>query len=170
MINHFNFKSLAFYGVVIASVLILFKTVTAYGENHLHATSPINSRYSLTLSKNFPNCKQTNKLILNILQSGIYLNASLSPVITNADTEQQLNLTGILKNQNLDLSGKIDIANFCQDPAFQTKVIQPIAIQMSQINLNNIPGQIKLNQNSTTLEFTAIPQTDQKAKPKSNSY
>lgn len=170
MINHFNVKSLAFYGVAISSVLILFKIVTAYGENHLHPTSPINSRYSLTLTKNLPNCKQTNKLILNILQSGIYLNASLSPVTTNADTEQQLNLTGILKNQNLDLSGKIDIANFCQEPISQTKATQPIAIQMSQINQNNIPGQIKLNQNSTTLEFTAVPQTDQKAQPKSNSH
>ncbi len=32
--NDFNFKSLGFYGVAIASVLILFKGVTAYGESH----------------------------------------------------------------------------------------------------------------------------------------
>jgi hypothetical protein len=170
MINHFNFKSLTFYGVAIASVLILFKTVTVYGENHLQATSLINSRYLLTLEKDLPNCKQTNTLVLNIQQSGIYLNASLLPVTANPDTQQQLTLSGLVKNQKLDLFGKIHISTFCQIPTSQKSVIQEIAIQMSQINQDYIPGQIKLNKNSTTLEFTAVPQLDQKATPKSNSH
>ncbi|MBK1988351.1 hypothetical protein A0J48_012505 [Sphaerospermopsis aphanizomenoides BCCUSP55] len=171
MINHFNFKSLAFYGVAIASVLILFKTVTAYGENHLRATTPINNRYRLNLATNLANCKQTNTLVLNIQQSGIYLNAALFPLTTtNTDTEQQLPLSGILKNQQLQLSGNIDSSIFCQTPASQTKQIQPITIQMSQMNTDKIPGQIKLDQNSTILEFTTLPQTDQKANPKSQSH
>ncbi|QFS47250.1 hypothetical protein GXM_04740 [Nostoc sphaeroides CCNUC1] len=53
--NHFNLKSLIFYGVAISSVLVLFKTVTVYGENNLKAPPAINGRYRLTLSENLPN-------------------------------------------------------------------------------------------------------------------
>lgn len=170
MINHFNFKSLAFYGVAITSVLILFKTVTAYGENNLRATPLINNRYLLTLATNLPNCKQTNTLVLNIQQSGIYLNASLLPVTANSVQEKQLTLSGLLNNPKLDLSGKVDSSAFCKVPTSQNSQIQPITIQMSQLNQDKITGQLKINKIPTTLEFTALPQTDQKATPKSESH
>ncbi|MBD2295955.1 hypothetical protein H6G06_21370 [Anabaena sphaerica FACHB-251] len=168
--NNFNFKSLAISGVAITSVLILFKTVTAYGENHLRATSLIHNRYHLTLAKNLPNCEKVNSLVLNIQQSGIYLNASLLTVNANTDTKTQLPLTGILKNQQLELSGKIDSSIFCQTPSVQNSQIQPITIQMSQLNNDNIPGQLKINNIPTTLEFTALPQTEPKATTKSESH
>ncbi|HCF30241.1 MAG TPA: hypothetical protein DEV81_24275, partial [Cyanobacteria bacterium UBA11049] len=71
MKNHFNFKSLAFYGIAIASVLILFKIVTAYGEKNLKAPVPIEGRYRLNLAQNIPICPQESNLVLDIQQSGI---------------------------------------------------------------------------------------------------
>ncbi|MFM2063489.1 MAG: hypothetical protein RLZZ507_3159 [Cyanobacteriota bacterium] len=168
--NNFNFKSLAISGVAIASVLILFRNVTAYGENHLRSTNLIHNRYHLTLTQKLPNCEKANTLIFNIQQSGIYLNASLFPVNTNTDTKKQLTLTGILQNQQLELSGKIDSSIFCQTPSVQNSQLQPITIQMSQLNQENIPGQIKINTIPTTLKFTALPQTNQKATPQSQSH
>jgi hypothetical protein len=35
--SHFNAKTLSFYGIAIGSVLLLFKTVSAYGETKLKA-------------------------------------------------------------------------------------------------------------------------------------
>ncbi|MBD2690401.1 hypothetical protein [Anabaena catenula] len=170
MRNNFNFKSLAISGIAIASVLVLFKTVTAYGENNLRATSLINSRYRLTLAKNLPNCEKGNSLILNIQQSGIYLNASLLPPQANADTKKQFPLSGKLQNQELHLSGKIDTSNFCQLPSAQNSPDQAITIQMSKLKNDHIPGQLKINNIPTTLEFTASAQTDQKEIPKTNSH
>jgi hypothetical protein len=34
MMNHLSLKSLAFYGVAIGSVALLFKVVSAYGETN----------------------------------------------------------------------------------------------------------------------------------------
>jgi hypothetical protein len=167
--NNFNFKSLGISGIAIVSVLILFKTVTAYGENHLQATPLIHNRYRLTLDKNLPNCQKANTLVLNIQQSGIYLNASLLPVTTNADPTKQLSLTGILNKQELYLSGKIDGSILCQIPSSQNSSVQTITIQMSQLNQDTIRGQLKLNSILTTLEFTALPQIDQEGTPKSDS-
>jgi hypothetical protein len=166
----FNFKSLIISGIAIASVLILFKTVTAYGENHLQANPIIPNRYHLTLQKNLPNCQKANTLVLNIQQSGIFLNASLLPLNNNVNTEKQLPLKGILKNQQLDLAGNIDTATLCQIPARQNISVQTIAIQMSQLNQDNIPGQLKINNIPTTLEFTALPQVENQKSDSKNSH
>ncbi len=37
MSNHFNLKSLAFYGAAIAFVVVLFSVTTSYGEAHVKA-------------------------------------------------------------------------------------------------------------------------------------
>lgn len=168
--NHFNFKSLAFYGVAIGSVLILFKTVTAYGESQLKASPTINSRYRLTLAKNLPNCEQANNLMLNIQQSGIYLNASLLPANTNAETEKPLSLTGLLKNQQLQLSGKIDQSILCNKPQSEKDPVETVIVQMALVDKSNISGQLKVNSIPQTLGFTAVPQSDQQPSPKANSH
>ncbi|WP_353931645.1 hypothetical protein WJM97_03400 [Okeanomitos corallinicola TIOX110] len=160
--NDFNFKFLATSGIAIASALVLFKTVTAYGENHLRATSLIHTRYHLQINQNLPNCQKTNKLILKIQQSGIYINAALLPIKTNAATKTPLNLTGKFKDQKLTLSGNINTGIFCQNSSVQNHQIQPITIQMSQLTQEYIPGQIKINNIPKTLEFTALPQTKKK--------
>ena len=37
IMNHLSLKSLAFYGIAIGSVALLFKVVSAYGETNLKA-------------------------------------------------------------------------------------------------------------------------------------
>jgi hypothetical protein len=156
--NHFNIKSLTFYGVAISSVLILFKTVTAYGENNLHPATPVPNHYLLTLKQNLPNCQQTNKLNLDIQQSGIYLNASLLPA-NNADTEKPLTLTGKLQNQQINLTGKINQALLCQTLNKSNNQQLAITLEMPTTKKDQISGQIKINNIASNLEFTAIPQT-----------
>ncbi|BAZ32521.1 hypothetical protein NIES4074_50270 [Cylindrospermum sp. NIES-4074] len=168
--NHFNLKSLTFYGVAIGSVLILFKTVTAYGESQLKPSPTINSRYRLTLAKNLPNCEQANTLMLNIQQSGIYVNASLLPANTNAETEKPLSLTGLLKDQQLQLSGKIDQSILCNKPQSQTDPIETVMIQMPLVKKGDISGQLKVNSIPQTLGFTAVPQSKQQPSPKADSH
>ncbi|MBD2387578.1 hypothetical protein [Cylindrospermum sp. FACHB-282] len=168
--THFNFKSLAFYGVAISSVLILFKAVTAYGENNLKTATSINSRYRLTLTENLPNCEKSNALTLNIQQSGIYLNASLLPANTNADTEQKLPLSGLLRDQQLSLSGKVDKSILCNDPQSQQEPINSITIQIPLVDKVSILGQLTVNGISKPLEFTAVPQTNKEKSPKSTSH
>jgi hypothetical protein len=174
MMNNFNFKSLAISGIGIASLLILFKTVTAYGENNLRTTSLINSRYRLTLAKNLPNCEKGNSLILNIQQSGIYLNASLLPPHANADNEKQFPLSGKLQNQALHLSGKIAHSILCPLPSSQKNSMQAITMKIPVVDQANISGQININSNPTTLEFTALPEAapdaDTEKTPKSKSH
>lgn len=168
--THFNFKSLAFYGVAISSVLILFKTVTAYGESNLKTAPSINNRYLLTLAENLPNCEKSNTLTLNIQQSGIYLNASLLPANTNADTEQKLPLSGLLRDQQLTLSGNVDKSILCNNPQSQQEPINSVTIQIPLVDKGSILGQLTVNGISKPLGFTAVPQTDKEASPKSNSH
>jgi hypothetical protein len=167
---HFSFKSLAFYGVAISSVLILFKAVTAYGESNLKTSPSIHNRYLLTLAQKLPNCNKSNPLILNIQQSGIYLNASLLPTNTNADIEQKLPLSGILKNNQFSLSGKIDQSILCNNPNSQKDPINSVTIQIPAVDKGSISGQLTVQDIPQTLGFTAVPQTDKEASPKSNNH
>ncbi len=167
--NHFNFKSLAFYGVAISSVLLLFKVVTAYGENNLKAPPPVNGRYRLTLAENLPNCEKSDTLTLNVEQSGIYLNASVLPAIANVDTDEKLSLTGILKNQQLNLSGKVGRSILCNIPRPQNDPLNSVTIQMQLMDKANITGQLTIKGIPQTLKFTAVPQKAQE-KSQKNSH
>ncbi|MDZ8240370.1 MAG: hypothetical protein RMZ69_25015 [Nostoc sp. ChiQUE01a] len=168
--NHFNFKSLAFYGVAISSVLVLFKTVTVYGENNLKAPPLVSDRYRLTLAENLPNCEKSDTLRLNIEQSGIYLNASVLPTNANADLDEEHSLMGILKNQHLNLSGKINRSSLCNIPHSQKDPLNSVTIQMQLVERGNIPGQLTLNGIPQTLKFTAVPEKVQEKSQKSNTH
>ncbi|MEA5505014.1 hypothetical protein VB735_18265 [Halotia wernerae UHCC 0503] len=168
--NNFNFKSLAFYGVAIGSVLLLFKAVTAYGENNLKASTMIGDRYRLTLTENVPNCEKSNPLMLNIQQSGIYLNASLLAANINADTENKLSLTGSLKNQQLNLSGKIDRDILCYVSDSRKDRQKSVIIQMQLQNQAQITGQLRVNGIPQPLRFTAIRQKAQEQTQKLQSH
>jgi len=152
MKNHFNFKSLAFYGIAIGSVLILFNVVTAYGEKNLKAPAPIEGRYRLNLSQNLPNCPQKSNLVLDIQQSGIYLNGSLLPADTDIQQaksgEKRPFLNGKLTPQQLNLAGTLP-TNVCNN-----RVAQAITIQ-SQLEGKNLKGQIALGSIPKAIEFTA---------------
>lgn len=162
--SHFNVKTLTFYGVAIASVLVLFKTVTAYGESNLQAPPVIGDRYRLTLTNNLPNCKKLDSLILKIQQSGIYLNASLLPATVNVDTEKSLPLTGIFTNKQFNLVGKIDTTILCNvAPPHSVTIKTQLASQGSLI------GQLSIRGIPQTLEFNATPEAAQTSE-KSNSH
>jgi hypothetical protein len=156
--NHFNFKSLTFYGVAIISVLLLFKTVTVYGENNLKAPPSINGRYRLTLSENLPNCEKSDTLTLKIQQSGIYLNASVLSANANADTDEKHSLAGIFRNQQLNLSGKVGKSILCNIPRPQNDSLNSVTIQMQLVDKNNMTGQLTINGIPQPLKFTAVPE------------
>ena len=99
--KHVKWKSLAFYGLTIVAVLVLFKAVTIYGESNLKAAFEISDRYRLIFADNLSNCEKLDDLMLNIQQSGIYLNGSLLSALNNTDltaSHQKPSLTGILTN------------------------------------------------------------------------
>jgi hypothetical protein len=163
--NHFNSKSLIFYGVAIGSVLLLFKIVTTYGEKNLQASAVLNSRYRINWTQNLPNCQQSEPLTLDIQQSGIYLNAFLVPTNATTDKEKRLYLTGILKNQQLNLKGKIDQAILCD-------IAPPKSIQaqMQLVDQGHLQGQLIISSISQTLEFNATPEAAQAPSKNLNSH
>lgn len=152
MMNHFNFKSLAFYGVAIASVLILFKVVTAYGETNLKAPVPISGSYRMKLAQNLPNCPKSSELLLDIQQSGIYLNASLLPANVNAQqvrsSEKSPSLTGKISNQQLSLAGTVPNSTFCNNQPQQVNI-------QSLLQGENLTGKLTLNTIPQQIAFTA---------------
>lgn len=152
MMNHFNFKSLAFYGVAIASVLILFKVVTAYGETNLKAPAPISGSYPMKLAQNLPNCPKSSELILDIQQSGIYLNGSLLPAKVDAQqarsSEKRPSLTGKISNQQLTLAGTVPKSTFCNNQPQQVNI-------QSLVQGENLAGKLTLNTIPKQIAFTA---------------
>ncbi|OUL21182.1 hypothetical protein BV372_32020 [Nostoc sp. T09] len=163
--NHFNLKSLAFYGIAIGSVLLLFKTVSAYGETNLKAPPAINNRYRLTLADDIPNCEKPDALILNLQQSGIYFNASFLPANTDAEiaTSNPKNdsLSGILRNKELSLSGKIDRSLLCNIASTQNALVHLATMQMQLVEQGNFTGQLTLRGSTRNFRFTAVPQKAQ---------
>ncbi|HAN74592.1 MAG TPA: hypothetical protein DCQ51_11020 [Planktothrix sp. UBA8407] len=111
MHNHFNLKSLAFYGTMIGSVLILFKGVTAYGETQLKAPITIGGNYSIEFD-NPPNCLKDKELTLKIEQSGIYIFANLG-LEKSADNLDKIALYGKFKEPEMILSGNSNPLLFC---------------------------------------------------------
>jgi hypothetical protein len=168
--NHFNVKSLTFYGVAISSVLLLFKVVTTYGEKNLKAPPVVNGSYRLILATNSPSCEKSDYLLLNMQQSGIYLNASLLPINANADTTQQPSLTGILKNQQVSFSGKINPEILCHPSNSQIRPSKSVVMEIQLKEQGKMTGQLMFNGVSQTLEFTAAKQSTPEKSQKSNSH
>lgn len=158
--GHFNFKSLAFYGVAIGAVLLLFEVVTAYGETNLKAPAPIDGRYRLSYTQNLPKCPKSDALVLTIQQSGIYLNGSLSPAQTNAQqptsAEEKPSMTGQLINQQLSLSGTVPQSTFCIKAVPQANDNSSSSVRIqSRVEGKNLEGKITLNGIPEAIGFTA---------------
>ncbi len=172
--SHFNYKSLTFYGVAIASVLLLFKTVTVYGENNLKTAPTISDRYLLKLAGNLPNCQQSDNLTLNVQQSGIYINASLLQVnkntVISTTNQNKYSLSGLLNNQQLNLSGKINRSNLCKTTPSQNSSVYSATMQMQLQDKNNVTGKLIINSIPQTLEFTAVAQTSKEESQKLKSH
>lgn len=168
MKSHFNLKSLAFYSVAIASVLLLFNVVTAYGERNLKAPTSINGRYRLSFAEKVPSCSKSDPLLLTIEQSGVYVNASLLPPQTNAQmttfAEEKHTLTGLLKEQQLSLSGSVPQTVACDQS--EASGFTAVAIK-GRVDGVAIAGQLTLHSASETVEFTA--QREDPVQPSQNS-
>lgn len=148
--SHFNLKSLTFYGVAITLVLGLFKVVSAYGESNLQAAPAIGGTYRFH-GESLANCLQSQNLVLEIQQSGIYLSGLLLPEKANNSTaiyrEKKPSLFGKWHNQGFTLSGSIPVLAACNhDPN------QPVTIEATW-EQDTLTGQIKLN--SRQLDFMA---------------
>lgn len=177
--SHFNFKSLAFYGVAIAGVVVLFELVTNYGETHLKAPPSIEGRYPLAFAQK-PDCLKSDALVLTIQQSGSYLSASLLPINTNGKrataASEKPSLTGQLSNQQLNLSGA-DKVKICNNAVPQTENIdRPNDNQPSLVNIQGqlegkiLQGRIKLSSISQAIEFTAQRESPAQPSEKSTSH
>lgn len=175
MHHHFNLKSLAFYGVAISSVLLLFKVVTAYGESTLKAPPEINSQYRLVFKNNLPICEKTNAPILNIQQSGIYLNGYLLPVTANIDNSTvnhtTSSLSGKFSEQKLNLSGKVLRYILCNTSDSPTKVntskpnnnsFSSVRIKIQLVDKGDLTGEINVGGSAKTIGLLAIPQKPNK--------
>jgi hypothetical protein len=157
--SHFNVKTLSFYGIAIGSVLLLFKTVSAYGETKLKAPPNINGSYQLIQAENLPACFQDRQLTLNVEQSGIYLFGNLS--LKNTSEQQKIEeipLSGNFKEHQIVMSGKSKVIN-CDS------VVQ-LTIQGQHDN-HNLVGQII--DNTTQKEGTFIAKYQKSKLPSSES-
>ncbi len=168
--SHFNLKSLTFYSVMIGSVLILFKGVTAYGESSLKAPKAIGGTYQLT-SSDLPDCLQSQRLTLTIEQSGLYIAAmlTLEPIksivpsgletgnLAKSDAiapkPQTIKLNGIMQSQPFTLSGKTAQLGNCL--AANPRVAEEIQLQTS-FQENNLLE--KLQWSALNLNFTGQSQ------------
>jgi hypothetical protein len=112
--SHFNAKTLSFYGIAISSVLILFKTVSAYGETKLNAPPHIDGNYQFLQTENLPNCLQDRQLTLNIEQSGVYLFGDLTVASKNKSEQKntvKIPVSGNFQDGLVVISGKGNVAS-----------------------------------------------------------
>jgi len=154
--SHFNLKSLAFYSVMIGSVLVLFNRVSVYGESSLKAPPNISGNYLLE-SQNLPDCLKSEKLNLAIAQSVIYLTGRFTT------QNQTIKLNGLLENaitdqasrrsQPFSLIGKTEQLANCP----QSKGNSPSEIQLkTQFQNKTLVGQIQWS--NLNLNFTGTHQ------------
>ena len=154
MSSHFSIKSLSFYAIAIGSVLLLFNVVTAYGEKNLKAPQTIGGRYRLTFNNPLPGCSQVAPLMLQLDQSGTYINAALLKPVVQAQTmsaEEKPTLTGLFNNQQINLDG--GVANSVLCGFSQESGDSAIAIT-SKLDGKNLAGEIAVNGGAAKIPFT----------------
>lgn len=117
MSSHFSPKSLAFYGIAITSVTILFSVVSAYGEKNLQAPRLIDGKFPL-MAQALPGCLAAQPLILTVQQSGVYLNGALvtadAPENVLRMAQERPSLTGKWDTQQMLLTGVTNHLPNCQ--------------------------------------------------------
>ncbi|MDM9382195.1 hypothetical protein QUB80_15940 [Chlorogloeopsis sp. ULAP01] len=169
--HHFNFKSLSFYSIAIGSVLLLFKTVTTYGEKNLQAPPQINGHYRIVLTEKLSPCNQSNPILLNLYQSGIYLNGFLSSANTSTEklsavSQANQYLTGKYQNSTASLSGQVSDSVLCNNANIETQANtkqkknsrSPIRLYMQLVTQENFTGQIIVGNFPKAVKFTATLQ------------
>ena len=167
MSSHFNTKSLTFYAIAIGSVLLLFNVVAAYGESNLKAPKTIGGRYQLSFANSLPGCPQVAPLMLQLDQSGTYVNAAIlkKEVQNSMSAEEKPTLTGLFKEQQLSLAGSVDKSVLCGFP--QESGERAIAIN-TKIDGDKLVGEIAINGEATKTPFTAEKAASPSASPSSS--
>lgn len=154
MNSHFNVKSLSFYAIAIGSVLLLFNVVTAYGEKNLKAPQTIGGRYRLTFNKPLPGCSQVAPVMLQLDQSGVYINAALLKPVAQTQTmsaEQKPTLTGLFNNRQINLAGGVANSVLC---GFSQESGDRATSITSKLDGKNLVGEIAVNGGAAKTPFT----------------
>jgi hypothetical protein len=100
----------AFYGLTLVLVLGLFKGITAHGETLL-APPNLGGQYRLQS----PSLIGCSSLVLDLQQSGIYLNGAITPQSNPPDSQEvtphpsRPTLTGHWHDSALTLTGRLDL-------------------------------------------------------------
>ncbi|MEG3850644.1 hypothetical protein QT971_26170 [Microcoleus sp. herbarium19] len=153
--NHLSLKSLAFYGIAIGSVSLLFKVVSAYGEANLKAPPPIAGSYRFD-AKNLPECLKSDSLVLTIEQSGVYLSGNLRSKAgrePQKTAEEKPTLLGKWENQGLSLSGAVPNLAGCSEPAATDR---KSSVKLRGIvEKDRLKGKISLTDGAAATDFTA---------------
>ena len=173
--NHFSPKSLAFYGIAITSVIVLFSVVSALGESKLKAPAKIEGHYRVTRSS-LPECLPPNGVNLNVHQSGIYLTASFLPMgPKNATTPavaplaevEKNTLTGRWHEPTLVLEGLVFPHNFHSNgDKFESKSAicsgkgQLVANLTATVQQKVLQGSLSLGSPPIKIDFWAEKQPD----------
>jgi hypothetical protein len=180
-------KLVLLYGGTIGLVLILFRLATAYGETHLKAPPNIGGQYLSTQAP--PGCPNSTRLLLTVLQSGVYLNGFLSltpanksslPTTTTASSlsEVRPSLAGRWTNQQIYLTGMTTAWATCQLDG-QTAALPSIGMSAVPITLQGaiaaspdhiLTGQLTLTGQSEAWQFTAQRQTSSKPSPTARDH
>ncbi|MEG4056598.1 MULTISPECIES: hypothetical protein [unclassified Microcoleus] len=155
IMNHLSLKSLAFYGIAIGSVLLLFKLVSAYGESNLKAAPAIGGSYRFD-AKSLPECLKSDVLVLTIEQSGVYLSGNLrsgSREGREKTAQEKPSLFGKWETQGLNLSGTVANLAGCSD---STATGQNSSVKMRGIvEQESLKGKISLTDKTAATDFTA---------------
>jgi hypothetical protein len=172
----FSPKSIGLYSLAIGSAIVFFNIVTSYGEANLKAPISITGNYLIT-SQNLPDCLQQPQLMIEIQQSGMYLNASLAnDRQQNSSSENtRPTLAGKLRDRQLDLIGLVPTA-ICpqglQLQVFGSLVKTPATAVKGQIKTDldrRLQGQLwsidRNNQKSRSIEFTGALQPSTRSTP-----
>ncbi|MFB2770915.1 hypothetical protein ACE1AT_16720 [Pelatocladus sp. BLCC-F211] len=153
----------------------MFKTVTTYGENNLKAPLSLKENYSLIFGEKLPDCNQPDTVILNIHQSGVYLNGLFVPANLNSQQistiKEHPTLTGRYKNQNISLSGQIPNYLLCKNTdAVDKKAQRIVNLQMQIEKQDNLTGQISISGINKAIKVSAVPQKNQENPANSSSH
>ncbi|MCY7369073.1 MAG: hypothetical protein LH474_13080 [Chamaesiphon sp.] len=72
----FSIRLIGLYSLAVAGAIVFFQLVTSYGEANLKPPIPVAGSY-LIAGQKLPGCLQHKALLLELHQSGIYLNTNL---------------------------------------------------------------------------------------------
>jgi hypothetical protein len=114
--KNFSVKSIGLYSLAIGGAIVFFQFVTSYGEANLKAPTAVTGNYLITL-KNLAGCLQHKSLLMNLKQSGIYLNASLT-IIEKSDSAK-----GLETIERLQLTNSRDVP-----PTLSGRLLVPSAV------------------------------------------